>query len=221
MSRSLTLIAAVGGQAMILTFSASSQTTGFYLSAGLGPAFTEDTSLKEFNGPISGTKVKFDPGVQFRFAGGYNITDWLATELESGFTYNHIRSITGADEVHGSLSNVPLLANLVLQGPRTMRVVPFIGGGLGFSSAVLDVHPIDLNGLRLRGTQSDAVFAYHGFGGLRYNINEHMAVSLAYNYFATSNPTWEADVISGPGTGNVRFGDNRTHAVTASFTYNF
>ena len=221
MIRSLIVMTAVGGLGLFSTVPGFSQSTRFYVRGGIGPAFTEDTRLKEFNGPVTGTKVKFDPGVQFRFAGGFEITEWLATELESGVTYNTIRSITGADEARGSLANAPVLANLVLQCPRKCRFAPYVGGGLGVSTSVLDADNISLNGTVLSGTQSDAVFAYHGFAGLRYNINDRMAVSLAYRYFATTQPTWDADVVFGSGTGRTRFGDNQTHSVTASFTYSF
>ena len=213
----LLAMAALGG-ITLLTSTATAQTTGFYLGGGVGPSLTESTSLREFNGPVSGTRVKFDPGFQFRFTAGYHITPWLATELETGVNYNGIKSITGATEARGSLVNAPLLANLVVQCPSTKcRLTPYIGGGLGGSSAVLDAHDITINGLTLSGTQSDGVFAYHGFAGLRYHIDNHMSVSLAYRFFGTTAPTWEADF----GPGRAAFGDNQTHSVTASFTYDF
>jgi len=226
MIRSLTLAAALSGLGLLSTLPGFGQTPRFYVNAGVGPAFTMDTSLREFNAPVSGAKVKFDPGVQFRFAAGFLITEWLATELETGVTYNSIKSITGAVETDASLLNAPLLANLVVQCPRKSRFVPFIGGGLGGSSAVLDAHDIvrsDGNGnfVRLSGTASEAVFAYQGFAGLRYRINERMGVSLSYRYFGTTAPTWEADLTSFSGTGKVRFGDNQTHSVIAAFTYDF
>jgi len=168
---------------------------------------------------VSGTKVKFDTGFQFRITAGYQITDWLATELEGGVTYNEIRSITGAIEARGSLLNAPLLANLVMQcHQKKCRFTPFIGGGLGGSAAVLDAHDIILgNGTGVSGNQSDTVFAYQAFGGLRYHINEQMSVSLSYRFFGTTAPTWEEDF----GPGRVSFGDNYTHSVMAAFTFRF
>jgi opacity protein-like surface antigen len=220
MIRSLVSTAALGGITLSLTLPAFGQAGHFYVSGGIGPALTEDATLKEFNGPVAG-KVKFDTGFQFRVAGGYHITDWLATELESGVSYNNIKSITGATETDGSLANIPVLANLVVRCPKLDRFVPYIGGGLGMSSAVLNADDLVVNGTRLSGTQTDAVFAYHGFAGLRYNINDRMAVSVAYRYFGTSEPTWDADYVYGGGTGRTRFGENRTHSVTAAFTFNF
>lgn len=215
-------MASFSGLVLFSTDSVFGQNTAFYVKGAIGPAFTENTSLREFPviGPLSGVKVKFDPGIQFRFAAGYQITDWLATELESGVTYNNIKSITAADQADGSLANVPILANLVVQCPRSHRFVPYLGGGLGGSTAILRAHDLVLNGVVLSGAQSDAVFAYHGFAGIRYNINDRMGVSIAYRYFGTTAPAWDADV-EGGGTGKTRFGDNKTHSVTAAFTFNF
>src|SRR5438270_2483408 len=133
MNSSLMAMAA-SGLALFSTFNGFGQQTPFYVKAGVGPALTENTRLKEFDGPVTGTTVKFYPGFQFRVAAGYFITEWLSTELESGVTYNDIRSISGATHVDASLVNVPFLANLVLQCPSRMQFAPYIGGGLGGSS---------------------------------------------------------------------------------------
>jgi len=221
MIRWLKLVAVVCGLALFSASSGVAQNTRFYVKGGVGPAFTQPTSLKEFDTTqLSGVRVKFDPGVQFRFVGGFQITDWLATELESGFTFNDIKSITGATEAHGSLVNAPVLANLVLQCPKKHQWTPYMGGGLGFSSSILDANDIVFNGTGVSGTQYDTVFAYHGFARLRYSINEHMAVSLDYRFFGTTAPTWDADFFFG-GSARTRFGDNQTHSVTAAFTYSF
>jgi opacity protein-like surface antigen len=217
-THSLLSMAAIGGLALFVTLPGFSQASRFYVTGGIGPAFTEDTSLRELNGPVGGAKVKFDTGVQFRFTGGYEITDWLAAEFETGVIYNEIRSITGAIEADASLVNAPFLANLVIQCPKKSRFAPYIGGGLGGSVAVLDAHDIFLaNGNFASGNQSDTVFAYQGFAGLRYHIDEHMSVSLGYRFFGTTAPTWESDF----GPGRASFGDNHTHAVTAAFTFKF
>src|SRR4051794_38517989 len=103
MMRLLIGMAAVSGMTLFSTSQGFGQTSRFYVTGALGPALTHDTDLKEFNGPIGPTTVKFDPGFHFRVAGGYQLTDWLATEVELGVSYNSIKSITGATEVDASL----------------------------------------------------------------------------------------------------------------------
>ena len=79
-----------------------------------------------------------------------------------------------------------------------------------------------LNGGLLEGYMSTVVFAYQGFAGLRYKINENMGLSLEYRYFATTEPEWEADVVFGPaGSDNVRFGRIESHVFSIAFQFRF
>ncbi len=185
-----------------------------YVRAGAGPVFTENTAVTEYFGPVSGVSLEFDPGVHFEAAAGYHLRDWAAVELESGINYNTISSVTGGNPGDSSLSNIPLLANLVLEYPNDTQFVPFIGGGVGASFSVLDV---DAPGLH--GNDTDAVFAYQGFGGVRYNIGDRMGISLAYHYYASDEPSW--DVHSSSGTGQLGLGSVYSHAVSLTFTVKF
>jgi hypothetical protein len=58
---SLVLASVFGGLTLLFTAAALAQGNHFYVKGGIGPSLTEDTSLKEFNGPVSGVKVQFDP----------------------------------------------------------------------------------------------------------------------------------------------------------------
>jgi len=222
MIRSL-MATATSALALISTSNCFAQHTPFYFKGGIGPAFTEDTDLKEFNAPVSGAKVEFDTGVQFRVAVGCFFNEWVSGELETGINYNNIRSITGASYVDASLLNAPFMANIVLQCPPStrMRVLPYVGAGAGVSAAVLDSYDIVINNLHLSDTQSEAVFAYQGFAGLRYYLNDRMDIAAEYRYFGTSEPTWHSDVYFTGGSGHTRFGENKTHSVTFAFTYHF
>src|SRR5947209_8180679 len=76
----------------------AAQSSRFYVKGDLGGNITQDTTLTEFFGPVApNTKVKFDPGFRAGLAGGYQLTDWFAPEVEVGFMENKIDSITGAD----------------------------------------------------------------------------------------------------------------------------
>src|SRR5438128_147928 len=77
---------------------------GFDLECDLGGAWTRDTELKEFFGPVAPVrKVKLDTGARFGVVGGYRLTDWFAAEFETGSTANSIDSITGATRVDAVL----------------------------------------------------------------------------------------------------------------------
>ena len=200
------------------------QSPPFYLRGDAGGVLTSDTSLKEFFGePLApGSKITFDPGVRIGFAAGYNVTDWFAAEAETGVMVNNIRSVTGASRTDASFSNVPLLVNARFQCPSTKcRLTPYLGGGLGMSAAVLSIDHLDLGGTRVHGTDSDAVFAYQGFAGLRYRLNDNMGLSLEYHYFGTTAPQWRADFARGTATDRLRFGRIETHAITVAFDWRF
>jgi len=197
----------------------------WYMKADLGANWTQNTDLKEFFGVESpGGKVKFDPGVRAGFGVGYNVTDWFAPEFELGVMQNWIRSITGASRLEdASFANVPFLFNVRFQWPNTKRFVPYIGGGVGGSAAIIDVDEITLNDVSVHGRESSAVFAYQGFSGLKFQINRQMTIGLEYRYFGTDSPSWQAhDFFGGaPPTDTMRFGHIQTHSLSAAFNFTF
>lgn len=181
-----------------------------------------DTGFKSFFGAdTSGATVKFDPGVRFAMAAGYQAADWFSVEAETGFMANRIDSITGAYIDDASLANVPFLINARFQVPNRSRITPFFGGGLGGSASIIDADRINYGGIRMKGSQSAAVFAYQAFGGLRFSLNDNMGVSVEYHYFATTGATWNSDVTYGTASDHMGFAGVETHAVSAAFSYRF
>lgn len=207
----------------LVSTSAQAQSGRFYVKGDVGGNWTLDTHLKEFFGPVApGTAVKFDPGVRFGVAAGYQVTDWFAAEAETGVMANNIKSISGADRVdNASLANVPFLINVRLQCPSKHKIKPYVGGGVGGSASVIDADHIDYGGISMHGSQSDAVFAYQAFGGVRYELNDQMSVSLEYHYFVADSPEWKTDFSSFSESNRMRFGGTQTHAISAAFTYVF
>jgi opacity protein-like surface antigen len=203
----------------------SAPVSRFYVGADVGGVLTGDTKVKEFLGPVDpGTKVSLDPGIRVGFVGGYKLTDWFSLEGETGVTGNNIHSITGASiDGNATLANVPLLLNARLQlPPRRCPVTPYIGGGAGGAASILAFdHHIDFNGTDLHGSDADMVFAYQAFAGLRYAINDHMGVGVEYHYLATTGPTWSADLHGAGGPDHISFAGTQSHAITASFDYQF
>jgi OmpA-OmpF porin, OOP family len=205
--------------AALAALSVHAQETRFYVRGDVGGTITPDTEVKEFFGPVApGTKIKFDPGVRLGVAGGYQVTDWFAAEAQTGVMANSIKSITGADRVDAVFSNVPFLINARFQCPtRKCPFTPYAGGGLGVSISSIDVDHIDLNGTSIDGAEADAVFAYQAFAGVRYALNPQMGLSLEYRYFATTEPSCDAQNISG----QMGLGRIETHAFTIAFDYKF
>jgi opacity protein-like surface antigen len=194
-----------------------------YVDGDIGGTIVPDADFKEYFGPVaSDSKVEFDPGIRFGLRVGYGVTDWFAGELETGLTVNSIHSISGASDSDATLSNIPCLLNARFQLSKFDRLTPYFGAGVGFSVAVLDAEDIVIGGGRLEGTMSTVVFAYQGFAGLRYKINDNMGVSLEYRYVATTGPEWEPDVIYGPApSDNIGFGRIQSHVFSIAFQFKF
>ena len=203
--------------------SAQVEAGNFYVGADAGGVLTLDTRVKEFVGSVApGTKVSLDPGVRVGFVGGYKLCDWFGVEGETGVIANNIKSITGADITgDATLANVPFLVNARFMLPHgRCPVTPYFGGGAGGAATVLnfDRH-IDFNGTTLHGSDADVVFAYQAFGGLRYAINDRMGVGVEYHYFATTGPSWSVNGVGSPN--KIAFAGTQSHAITASFDFNF
>ncbi len=200
---------------------AQAQLERLYFKADLGGNITLDTDLREFFGPVTpGSKVRFEPGLRAGFGVGYDLTDFFAFEGEFGVMENHIDSITDATRNDAWFSQVPFLVNVKLKLPNSSIITPYIGGGVGGSAAILDIDEIALNGNFVHGSDSDVVFAYQAFGGLRVRINERMGLSVEYRYFATDAPTWHSDDIV-VGSDSIRFGRGEVHAFSLAFDYHF
>jgi opacity protein-like surface antigen len=217
------LIAASSGFLLFSAGTASAQSTPFYLKGDLGGNLTQDLDLREFFGPVApGSKVKLDPGVRAGITGGYKFCDFFAGEAEVGFFGNRIDSITGATRVHDArFANVPVMVNAKLQYPNRSPLTPYIGAGIGFSEAIIDVDQITIGGTTLHGNTSDTVFAYQAFAGLRYTLNERMGLSVEYHYFAADSPKWQADFSFGTPSDTMSFGPARTHALSVAFDFRF
>ncbi len=206
-----------------LSLPAAAEDLGFYAKVDVGPAFTQNTDLKAFPEVAGSHRVTFDPGARINAGFGYKFLEWLAAEVDTGIAVNSIDSIRGASRADANVANVPFLANLVLEIPTGSRFVPFLGGGVGFSSTVLNVDEITIDGVTVfDGSDADVVLAYQGFAGVRYEIDRHWSVSLAYHYLGTQDASWEThSIFLGEPSHNIRLGSLNTHAVTAGFNFRF
>ncbi len=205
-----------------------------YAWVDAGGVVMNDTHLTSLFEPLTGVKVGFDPGFRFGVGGGVEFNRFVAAELESGFTYNNINSITGAHFDDASIYQTPILVNLMLQAPIELRnrtrLVPMIGGGVGGASVVLDCDFISIQTPQgatatAQGTFYDFVFAYQGRAGLRFDFNRNMSVGVYYRYFVADAPSWEPDFIEfigvPPPSNRISMEALHSHQVTLGFTWIF
>jgi opacity protein-like surface antigen len=196
----------------------------FYLQTDVGGQVTQDTKLKEFFGEPLGpnTKVVFDAGPRFGFLGGWRTCDWFSLEAEFGYMGNHIDTITGASRVdHAYFSNAPFLVNARFTCPPHWWFAPYFGGGLGGTFTTISADDIDIGSTHMDGWASAAAFAYQAFGGFRFKINSHMAVSVSYHYIATTDTSYHADFTSGTSSDHLKLAGTASHVGAAAFEWSF
>lgn len=183
----------------------------------LGGTLLEDARLESFlDGPVSGNKVKFDPGFRGAIGLGKEFSPYVAVEAEGGFHYNRIRSIEGAASDNAELYQIPVLGNLVLQFPNRTGFVPVVGVGVGAIFNLLDAKDIALNASRLSDTEETWSFAYQGYAGLMYSFRPDMGVGVAYHYLRNDGPTWDL----GDGI-DVKFNRLVNHSFVLTFNFRF
>src|SRR5262245_17580234 len=160
---------------------------GWYEAGG---TVMPSAKLKSFLAePVSGTKVEFDPGFRFGIGIGTEVTRYVALEIESGFHYNSLRSITGADAVDAQVYQAPTMGNVVLQFPNRTRFVPVIGAGAGAISAILDADNLTLGTSTFADDDQTWTFAYQGYAGVQYNFADNMGLGLFYHYMVSDAPS--------------------------------
>jgi len=138
------------------------------------------------------------------------------SELESGFHYNSIRSISGADTVDAQLYQVPILGNVVLQFPNRTRFVPVIGAGAGAISALLDADNLTLGTSTFAGDEQTWTFAYQGYAGVQYHFADDLGVGLFYHYMVSDAPSWG----DGP-DGVIKFNRLQSHSLALTLNFRF
>jgi opacity protein-like surface antigen len=171
------------------------------------------------------TEAEIEVGGRLSLAGGYHITEWMAVEGETGFFSNYLDRFRDADDVDindSRLTRIPFMGNVVFEVPNRSRWTPFAGVGVGVSfSSFLADDITDHTTYVVDDTDTDAVLAYQGFVGMRFQINERMSLGLTYQYFASEEARWDLDTFLVQGDTRIKMDAQRTHAVTGVFKMTF
>jgi opacity protein-like surface antigen len=200
---------------------------GPYFRMGVGPTIYQDGTLKGYtlqgNPAFSAQnqKVSYDVGVVADGALGWSFNQYVGLDFESGYMWGRINNIPGYNANGSTIANVPLLGNLTLSLPIPhTNIVPYIGGGAGGAVSTFDAHGFsDSGGVQTAyGSESDTVFAYQAFAGVRFMLSPNVSVGLGYKYFATGNPTFSYP--PGPNL-NVAFSGVHTHSILFTLQCNF
>ena len=187
-----------------------------YVRGDLGPSIVEDTDAEFFPGAGS-VSLELDPGIRFGVAGGAFFGDYFALELETGWSINEVDSISGFNDVDAWLYQAPLLVNGMFQFKNNTGLIPFFGAGAGGNIVGIDIDDADSPTLELDGDESDFVFAWQVFAGLKFEINNNLSVGLMYRYLWSDDVEWEVD----NSAQDIEVDGVRTHSFSAAVRYSF
>jgi opacity protein-like surface antigen len=196
---------------------------GPYVRFDLGPTFPDDGRLIAFGNVPTGNTVRYDTGFASTVAGGYAFNPWIAAELEFGWSWNEISQVQGFRLADTFFGQVSFLANVVLQYPLPLtRLVPYIGGGLGGAATIFETDGFSNRAVTVVGSDSDLVFTYQMFAGLRFDLNPWMSVGVSYKYFVSDDSSYrfESLVCCRPDL-HVQFEGMSMHMVTGNFTLKY
>lgn len=171
------LMFAIGAQAQ------SQVPNPWYVAIGGGGAWYSDQNF-------SGTSVSMETGFSANGAFGRYLDDIRVIRLEAESLYDraNIGSLGGAG-ANGTVSNVGLMFNLLYDIQTGTKWIPYIGGGIGYSW--VDFDGVSQNGVTAL-SDTNSAFSWQFKGGIAYQINPSMAVTLAYRYYETDNLSFKS-----------------------------
>lgn len=206
---------------------------GPYFRMGVGPSFFQNGTLREF--ALEGTptfspqnqSVSYDTGVAADGALGYAFDKYFSLDFESGYIWAQLDNVPGYIVHDSSIGNVPLLANATLSLPIPhTNIVPYLGAGVGGAVAVFDArdfsNQVGTQFVTVDGSDSEAVFAYQAFAGVRFLLTPNLSLGVGYKYFATGNPTFSYPSVD-PTLPNldIAFKGVHTHSVMFTLEWDF
>jgi len=202
----------------------STEGAGPYFRADVGPSFFQDGRLNKFGGSTR-SDVEFETGFAVDAAVGYAFNKYLAADFEFGFVGADIESVPGFFVNDNTLLyNAPFLANVTLSYPIPRTIVtPYIGAGVGGSVTVFDTDGFGNSTDAVFGDDSDVVFAWQAFAGLRFDLNKQVSLGVGYKYFNTEDSSFSYPPLF-PGTGpdfGVGFDGVHSHSVLFTFQMKF
>ena len=169
---------------------------GFYGTLGLGYSATQDISSSD---SILGVPVKGNFALTGGFAGetglGY---DFGSVRTELTYIYNNASlnsldlSVAGvgvnAPISEGNVNTNSVMASVYVDIPTNSRWVPYVGGGLGYSSISWGAYRTALSGSTFsQNAGSQGVLGYQAKVGLSYLANKKTDVFVEGVYQGTSN----------------------------------
>lgn len=178
-----------------------------------GASFLDDVGI---GGPGVATSAETDTGWLALGALGYRYGNGFRAELEGGWRDNEVDSVFGPGSGTGDITARSLMANVLYEIRTNRRLMPYVGGGLGYAQVEYDGVAPSVGAVPATTvSDEDNVFAYQGIAGVSYWVSDAVELSTEYHYMATQDP----ELSTGAGVGVD--GEYQSHAVLVGLRWNF
>jgi opacity protein-like surface antigen len=212
---------------VFMTTSAQAQNTGLYVSGNIGLSRQPDfNGANTFFGAPIGLNARFDEGYKARGAVGY---DFGVFRLEGEISYRYndgdgLGSITTAPPapVVSEISSISYLANVYYDyHSGNSPWIPYLGVGMGVSTVDFSFSiPSVIGGAIVN--DKDTVLAFQIMVGVGYEVTQHLAVNVDYNYLGTSDVELRANKPPLlPAAGDNFKSSNSNHSFNLGIRYTF
>ena len=210
----------VAGAAIIMSAtgaSASDWVNSLYLSIDGGGVFQQDVTMTETALPGVRENTTFNPGARGDFIVGYNLDKSWAVELESGVICNSIDKIGAVSldsaGVDFDFCSVPILANVIYKVPTGNAWTPYFGVGAGGVVGRTDYQ----SPWASHCSDTTLTFAYQAKAGVDYALTKNASFGIAYKFLGAFDQRYYLSTLHD----HIKLDGIYTHAVVASFTWNF
>jgi opacity protein-like surface antigen len=182
-----------------------------YFNAELGGVLQQDLIVRS-----AGQRAPVDAGIGGNLNLGFDITDALAIELQTGAASSSINtsgstvpSFVGNDV---NLYQVPILANVVFRAPLPGGLTPYVGAGFGGV-----VSELELNHHRFYQSDTDITPGYQAMAGVKCALNRFTELGVGYRFLGTTAHTWFANNPSA----YTATGPTFSHSIVATLNLSF
>ena len=215
-SLALALIAALPAQAQTAT-----QNVGnVYFGVSAGVVIPDSLDVTAAN--ISG-HYDFKAGPAGTLFGGYHFNDYLAGEVQLGYTSLALDDLsiggsTAAAKVDGSLDSFFVFTNAILTPMGRGRFSPYIGAGVGAAGSRLKINSLSFgsNTVEVGASGSETDFAANGLAGFDFALTNNLSLGARYQFL------WiKTSGSANAGGTNGTTGDVTGHMLTATLGYHF
>ena len=187
----------------------------------LGGNIPQDPKLKLYDGPVTGgDSLDLGAGIQMDLSAGYRLTRWLSVEAEMGISGNEVKAVGNWSYPDSYLSQLALMANLVIERPDG-RLIPYAGIGAGgvFSSLSFG-NSYYYYYSTSDGYGTDFAAAAQAFGGLRYRLTKQASLGVMYRFVVMDDQKWNIDWWNGADF-TVSAGSTAIHSIALAYSYSF